>query len=142
MSIESGPHVTASSKDLAKWIELQGNATWWNVDGDPLLTDEVVFPCPGDELSEAFRRVNRMILIQDPHKRSSSKGQLIQVSQLDEFTDLLGNNVQFGRDKPIWAEDRFFYCCWKDTDNDWLLLEDRETRESSESDEEESEVNQ
>ena len=44
MSIQSEPHFEVPSAELATWIEKQGTAIWWNVDGDPLLTDRVAFP--------------------------------------------------------------------------------------------------
>ncbi len=135
MSIQSEPHFEVPAAELAVWIEKQGTAVWWNVDGDPLLTDLVAFPCPGDEFAEAIRRVNRPLLIQDPKKRQDAKGQVIGVAELDSVADRLGNNVQYKGEKPLWADDRIFYCCWKDSVNEWLLTEDRETSKSNELDE-------
>jgi hypothetical protein len=62
MSIQSEPHFEVSSSEMATWIEKQGTAVWWNVDGDPLLTDRVAFPCPGDEFAEVLRRVDQRLL--------------------------------------------------------------------------------
>ena len=135
MSIQFEPHFEVPSAELAAWIEKQGTSVWWNVDGDPLLTDQVPFPCPGDEFAEALRRVNRPLLIQDPKKRQDAKGQLIGEADLDSVVDRLGNNVQYPGAKPLWADDRAFYCCWKGSENVWLLAEDKETSAANERDE-------
>jgi hypothetical protein len=135
MSIRSEPHFEVPSVELAAWIERQGTAVWWNVDGDPLLTDRLAFPCPGDELAEALRRMNRPLLIQDPKKREDAQGQAISAAELDSVADVLGNNLQYQGEKPFWADDRIFYCCWKGSEDEWLLAEDRETSRSSEQDE-------
>jgi len=134
MSIKSGPHFEVASDVLAEWIERQGASTWWNVDGDPMLTGRLSFPCPGDELSDALRRLHRPLLIQDPKKRKDAKGQSVAAEELDSLADLLGNNVKYEGDKPIWADDRIFYCCWKGSDAEWLLEEDTETTVSSQKD--------
>jgi hypothetical protein len=100
-----------------------------------MLTDRVAFPCPGDEFAEALRQVNRPLLIQDPTKRQDAKGQVIGEAELDSVADRLGNNVQYKGEKPLWADDRIFFCCWKGSEDEWLLSEDRETSQSSEQDE-------
>ena len=135
MSNKSEPHFEVQSADLATWIERQGTTVWWNVDGDPLLTDRLEFPCLGDEFADALRQLNRPLLIQDPKKRKEANGKVIAVAELDSVADLVGNNVQYKGDKPFWADDRTFYCCWKGSDNEWLLIEDRETSKSNERDE-------
>jgi hypothetical protein len=135
MSIQSEPHFEVLSPELAGWIEKQGVTTWWNVDGDPLLTDRLAFPCPGDELAEALRSINRPLLIQDPKKRQAAKGQPISAAELDSVADQLGNNVQYEGERPFWADNRIFYCCWKGSEDEWLLAEDRETSKSNEQDE-------
>lgn len=135
MSINSEPHFELPSAELAAWIEAQGSTVWWNIDGDPLLTELVAFPCPGDEFADTLRRLNRPLLIQDPKKRPEADGRVIGAAELDSVADRLGNNVQYAGEKPIWADDRIFYCCWKESDGEWLLAEDRETSQSNEQDE-------
>lgn len=127
MSILSEPHFETSSAELATWIEKQGPAVWWNVDGDPILTDRLEFPCPGDELAEALRQLDRSLLIQDPKRREEARGQTVGAAELDSLADRLGRNVGHSGEKPSWADDRIFYCCWKDANDEWLLVEDRET---------------
>ena len=43
--ILNGPYYEVPSSELAAWLEQQGKDRWWNVDGDPLLTGEMPFPC-------------------------------------------------------------------------------------------------
>lgn len=52
-----------SANDLAKWIDQLGADRWWTVDGDPLLTGRVSFPCSGDELAEEIRTVNLPLVV-------------------------------------------------------------------------------
>src|SRR5436190_5148789 len=87
MSIPHEPHFEISSAELAVWVERQGLDRWWNVDGDPLLTGRVPFPCPGDELAEELRRINRDLLVRDRNNRPESRGQQIGSSALDALTD-------------------------------------------------------
>jgi hypothetical protein len=135
MSIKSEPHFEVPSAELAAWIEKQGPTVWWNVDGDSLLTDRLAFPCPGDELAQTLRRLNRPLLVQDPQKRKDARGQVITAADLDSVADRLGNNVQYTGAKPFWADDRIFYLCWKGSADEWLLSEDTETSQSNERDE-------
>ncbi|MFO0929604.1 MAG: hypothetical protein U0736_21670, partial [Gemmataceae bacterium] len=75
MSIRAEPHVTVSSAALAEWLERQGVDRWWTVDGDPLLTGRLSFPCPADELAAELRRVNRTLLVQDRRQPPLGRGQ-------------------------------------------------------------------
>ena len=68
-SIQEGPHYEIQSSELAAWLEQQGVDLWWNVDGDPLLTGRLTFPCPADELSAELRKLNRALLVQAPEGR-------------------------------------------------------------------------
>ena len=127
MSIRDEPHYEVPAAELAAWVEQQGPDRWWNVDGDPLLTGRLTFPCPGDELAEELRRVNRPLLIQDKQRRPEAKGQPIGRAELDAVADRLGNNVPITGEKPAWVNDRLFYLCWKGSPHEWLLVEDEET---------------
>ena len=135
MSIQLEPHYEVASSVLAAWIEKQGSAVWWNVDGDPLLTGRVTFPCPGDELAEALRRIPRSLLLQDPKKRQTAQGQVIGVNELDSVAHQPGIHIDFQGERPAWADDRIFLCRWKGSENEWLLIEDRKTSNSVERDE-------
>jgi len=135
MNMQSEPHFEVPSAELAAWIDMQGTGVWWNIDGDPLLTDRLTFPCPGDELADALRQLNRPLLVQDPKKRQDANGRSITAAELDSVADVLGNNVQYKGEKPLWADDRIFYCCWKGSNDEWLLAEDKETSKSNQEDE-------
>lgn len=135
MSIRDDPHYEVSATELAAWVEQQGTDTWWNVDGDPILTGRLSFPCPGDELADELRRINRPLLVQDKRKSPGAAGQQVDRKALDTLADSLGNNLRISTgDQPDWTNDRFFYLCWKGSDEEWLLVEDRETTESSRKD--------
>lgn len=129
MSIPNEPHYEIAATELAAWIEKQGADRWWNVDGDPLLTGRLMFPCPGDELAAELRRINRPLLVLDKHKSPDAKGQPITHEQLDALVGRLGENVQISEPLPSWVADRLFFLCWKGRADDWLLVEDEETTE-------------
>ena len=134
MGIREVPHYELPAAELAAWIEKQGPDHWWNVDGDSVLTGRIPFPSPGDELAEELRRLNKNLLIQDRQKSPDAKGQPIGCADLDVLADRLGNNIPFEGEKPTWVDDRFFLLCWKDSNEEWLLVEDQETTEETRED--------
>jgi hypothetical protein len=134
MSIATTPHYEIASSELATWIEEQGTDRWWSVDGDPLLTGRLAFPCPGDELAEELRRLDRPLLLQDKNRNPEARGQRISREELDGLTSRLGDNIHATGAEPAWADDRLFYLCWKGAPDEWLLVEDSETTERSRQD--------
>ena len=132
-SIASGPHFEIPSVELAAWVEKQGENRWWNVDGDPLLTGRLEFPCPADELADELKRINRPLLVQA--KETDAKGQQVGWNQIDglvsHFYETIHTN---GHAQPPWATDRFLYLCWKGSNNEWLLAEDSVTTKQNEAD--------
>jgi hypothetical protein len=134
MSIRSEPHFKIASAALAEWLEQQGVDRWWNVDGDPLLTGRLSFPCPADELAAELRRLNKALLVQDRRKSPSGHGQAVTVQELDALVTRLGDNVAVNGARPGWANDRLFFLCWEDHGDDWMLVEDEETTERSRQD--------
>lgn len=113
------PHYRVSAEELAKWLDEQGDESWWSVDGDPILTELVNFPCPASELAAKLRVVGKQLLLLDSDKGSTANGEPIAAQELDgvAFIDQSG--------------DRVFQFCWEvGPDVDWLLVEDRETSES------------
>ncbi len=123
MSIQDKPHYELPASALATWIEQQGADRWWSVDGDPLLTGLISFPCPGDELAAELRRIDRPLLVFDRTRNPAAKGQVIDAGKLDELVDRLGDDST--------TANRLLYLSWKHSDEDWLLVEDRETTEST-----------
>jgi len=133
MSIQNKPHYVLPASALAQWLDQQGADLWWNVDGDSYLTALITFPCPGDELAAELRRINSTLLVLDKSQSQEAKGQVIDETRLDELVGRLGDDVPVtvGKGKPSWAENRVLYLSWKDRHEEWLLVEDRETTESS-----------
>ena len=114
VTVKSYPHFSISPEEFTTWLENQPNC-WWFVDGDPVLTGRVDFPCPSDELADAIRRVGKSLLIIDKTPGSKAHGERIAPDKLDNISD---------RDNRL--GERTFLCCWEDADLDWLLIEDTE----------------
>ena len=132
-SIVSGPHYELPSAELAAWLEQQGKDRWWNVDGDPLLTGRLDFPCPADELADELRRIDRPLLVQV--KAPEAKGQQIDRDNIGGIVSRFYENIQTnGHESQPWATDRFLYLCWKGSGNEWLLAEDSVTTKQNQAD--------
>jgi hypothetical protein len=131
MSLRDEPHYQIASTELANWLERQGTDVWWGVDGDPHLTRFISFPCPADVLADELRRINRPLLVLAPNKEPEARGQEVTAQELDKLA------TRFWRDfpvtgpdpRPVWMDDRAFYLAWPDRDDEWMLLEDRQTTE-------------
>jgi hypothetical protein len=133
MNLRDEPHYKISSSELAAWLEGQGTDRWWNVDGDPLLTGRLSFPCPADELAAELRRIKRTLLVQDRRKPPKGCGEEVVAQDLDALATRLEEDVQTNGTPP-WANDRLFALCWEDGADEWLLVEDEETTERSRED--------
>jgi hypothetical protein len=134
MSFRDGPHYRIAASELATWLEGLGADRWWNVDGDPLLTGRLSFPCPVDELAAELRRINRTLVVQDRRQPASGRGELIVAQDLNKLVTRLRDNVQgVGKTAP-WADDRLLLLCWEERGGEWLLIEDEETTERSRAD--------
>src|SRR4051812_17217616 len=114
MSLRDEPHYRIAASELAAWLEAQGTDRWWNGDGDPLLTGRVSFPCPGDEVADELRRINRMLLVQDRRKPPSGRGEQIVARALDGLAPRVGDNTRTNEPPPLWASNRLFVLCWED----------------------------
>jgi hypothetical protein len=134
MSIRDEPHYKIASSELATWLEAQGTDRWWSVDGDPLLTGRLSFPCPADELTAELRRINRTLLVQDRRNEPAGRGELIVWRDLDKLATRLGENARANGTPAPWTNDRLFFLCWEDRGEEWLLIEDQETTERSRAD--------
>jgi hypothetical protein len=126
--IRSGPHYELPADELAAWLAAQGNDRWWSVDGDPLLTGRLYFPCPADELAAELRRIGQPLLVQARKEDMAAKGQRIDRDKLNELAGKIADNLHLirGEGLPAWSDDRLLYLCWKESTNDWLLCEDSE----------------
>jgi hypothetical protein len=104
------PFAVIDAQELARWVDAQPE-TWWTVDGDPLLTAELDFPCPAQELSAALRKHAGNLFVLAPG--SARHGEVITGGQLDSFSQ---------RDRRY--NERSFLLRWEDEDQPWLLSED------------------
>src|SRR5262249_54836289 len=113
--IRGGPHYELPPAELAAWLEQQGPDLWWNVDGDPLLTGRLTFPCPARTLATQLRTISRPLLIQAKKDDTAAKGQPIGKDRIDTTVDRLGNNLHVisGEESPPWSANRILYLCWK-----------------------------
>ncbi len=111
--------ISIPSRKLAEWLDGQPGS-WWNVDGDPLLTSEVDFPCPNEELAEALRRHNNDITIFASKSAKSNVGADMDSLDLDDLTDT---------EDP--RQEKTFLAAWKGSDIKWLLSEDKEMAETA-----------
>lgn len=127
--IASGPHYEVPSVELAGWLEQQGADRWWNVDGDPLLTGRIIFPCPAYKLARELKKIARPLLVQARKCDPEAKGQEIGRGTLDAAAGRLSESIRLigGGEMPLWSDDRVLYLCWKGSSYEWLLEEDSET---------------
>ncbi|HKI34999.1 MAG TPA: hypothetical protein VKA46_24295 [Gemmataceae bacterium] len=114
MSVRDLPHYSLSAATLADWVENQPER-WWFVDGDPVLTGEVYFPCPSDELASLLRKVGGRLLLYDKTPGSHARGEEVGADRLDDLCDTTDNFQQ-----------KTLVLCWDNADIDWLLVEDKE----------------
>jgi hypothetical protein len=124
--IRGGPYYEVPSVELAVWLEGQGRDRWWNVDGDPLLTGRLTFPCPGAHLAAELKKINRPLLVQARKGDAGARGQTIDAAKVGDVVGLLAENVHTTGQAPPWANDRILHLCWKGSPHDWLLEEDSE----------------
>ncbi len=130
-SIPAGPHYEIASPELAAWLEEQGKDRWWNVDGDPLLTGRMTFPCPAAVLAKELHKIARPLLVQAKKDDAVAKGQAIGKEKLNDLVGRFEENLHVTGEgeMPAWSGDRLLYLCWKGAADEWLLEEDSETTE-------------
>jgi hypothetical protein len=136
-SIPVGPHYEIASTDLAAWLEEQGKDRWWNVDGDPLLTGRLTFPCPASDLAADLRKIGRPLLVQAKAEDKDAQGQPVGKDKLNELVGHFYENLHAprGGELPPWGRDRLLYLRWKGSPDEWLLTEDSETTEQMQGEE-------
>jgi hypothetical protein len=109
--------ISIPSRKLAKWLDGQPGS-WWNVDGDPLLTSEVDFPCPNEELAEALRKHDNDIILFAGNNVKIGVRTDWDSLEIDDLTDTENRR----KEKTLLA-------AWKGSDIEWLLSEDKEMAE-------------
>jgi hypothetical protein len=113
VNVKDKPHYRIPAAALAQWFEGQPDR-WWFVDGDPLLTSILDFPCPSDELAPAIRKVGKLLLLQDKNPCSTAHGEEITGDRLDSLSDTNNRHRQ-----KTWR------LSWESSGIDWLLIEDQ-----------------
>ena len=108
------PRLELSSVELAAWLDKQDPDVWWLVDGDPLLTGNVSFPCPSDVLAAELRRLDQPLLLIPPETAQPGDRRIIS----DDIDELVYTEEGI--------EERMFRLRWaKFPDrHEWLLIED------------------
>src|SRR6266436_4878939 len=101
-TIKAGPHYELASSELAMWLENQGAKSWWSVDGDPLLTGRLSFPCPAEELAAELRDIGRTLLVQAQPGDSEAKGQSIDSTKFGAVAARWSANIQSSGPLPDW----------------------------------------
>ena len=115
MSVREKPHYILPAATLAAWIESQPDR-WWLVDGDPLLTSVLDFPCPNDELAPMLRKIGKNLLLQDKNPVSEAHGEIIEGNRLDRLDELSDTSNR--------RHQKTLLLSWFDSEIDWLLIED------------------
>jgi hypothetical protein len=125
-SILQSKHYELSSTELAQWLEVQGG--WWNVDGDPLLTGRLTFPCPADELAAELHRLNRPLLVQANDNGFAPDGcSGLTAKDLGKVAVRYTGNLCGPGPLSDSVNDQQLYLCWKGSPHEWLLIEDSAT---------------
>jgi hypothetical protein len=125
MCIKDDPHYELSTDELARWLDLQGDDRWWNVDGEYFEGSGLDLPCPSDELAAVLRRRHQTLLLADKDENPEARGQTVRAEDLDRLAERMTHWSGEGD-----VTDRVFHFCWKGDDNIWLLAEDGETSTS------------
>ncbi|HVA46508.1 MAG TPA: hypothetical protein VNH11_09050 [Pirellulales bacterium] len=128
-SIEDGPHYEIHSMELAKWLDEKAAETWWNVDGDPLLTGRMPFPAPADELAAELRKIDRFLIAEASPADSEARGQLIRADEVEPRLIRSVGDLYRSKLPPDLSNDKYLSLRWKGANHEWLLVEDSLTAE-------------
>lgn len=118
MDTKQGSYLEIAAQELAKWL-CDDPDIYWTVDGDPVLSGILSFPCPGNELADALHRIDKPLLVLDREEHFQGRGKPVSSSNLDSLVE----------EKELDA--RVLQFRWKDSDIEWILIEDEETSESA-----------
>ena len=110
-------YLKVDAEELARWLCRDPDA-YWTVDGDPVLAGMLSFPCPGDELADALRKIGNSLLVLDREASLQEQAEPIASSDLNVLVE----------EKEL--DSRVLQFRWNDSDIEWLLIEDEETSES------------
>lgn len=113
-----------SANDLATWIEQLGVERWWTVDGDPLLTGRISFPCSGDELAEEIRAVNLPLVVFEETNEAKAACP-VDATNLDQLARPAWGIGSFAEEFAAHrARARMLVLAWQRSAHlEWLLVE-------------------
>lgn len=117
MSIREHTYYQVTSDTLSRWLENQSDHSMWSVDGDPILTGLMNFPCLASDLANEIQRLNKSLLVYaDSPLPNHDLGQGLSVDDLDCIAIREEGN-------------RVFQFCWEQgsPEIDWLMIEDQES---------------
>ena len=118
METQQAPRYPISTEQLADWVDEQGDACYWSVDGERLLSGRLSVPCPGDELAAELRKVSKPLWVLDPREAPQPLATGKGVSPLDDLVE----------EKEL--DTRVLLLSWEESGKVWLLIEDEETSDS------------
>ena len=116
MGTQQNSYCLVAATELAEWLERDPDC-YWTVDGDRKLGGKVSFPCPGDELAAALRKIDQPLEVLDI-EGSHAPGKHVPASELDGFVE------------KEELDTRVLQFRWKGSEIEWILVEDEETSES------------
>ena len=109
-----------SSATLADWLDQRARDRWWAVDGDPILTGEVSFPCPTEELTAELRHIDGTLEVKHHLNGTIPAAWVLDADHL--FTQGNMSDPEYERVFEMrWLKPR--------TTQYWLLIEDTKTME-------------
>jgi hypothetical protein len=114
MAYEATKKLVLPLHELVKWLHDQPN-TWWSVDGDPLLSGRISFPCPADELADELQRIGKDLVLILPDETVTPPG-----AAMPKILD------QVSRSPADFDGDRLLAFGWANAREalPWFLLED------------------
>jgi hypothetical protein len=112
--------ILLSTQELGDWLDRQGPDRWWLIDGDPLLTSLVSFPCTGDEIAIVLRKINKSLFLLPRDAADPSELTSLTIDDIDRFAFL-----------DPFRNERMFRFRWDSTPpgQEWMLLEDKKSAE-------------
>jgi len=103
------------SNALVTWLRQQPE-TWWSVDGDPSLMEQLNFPCSAEDLAAALEGSQRDLVL---HAFEPGEVAGTDEESLDRVADA-GKSSSGNRSMTL---------AWSDSDETWQLVEDQDAAE-------------
>src|SRR6266436_6780762 len=105
--------IRLSPQELGAWLDRQGSDRWWLVDGDPLLTSLVSFPCTGDEIAAVLRRIDKPLFLLSRNAAQPGESTELGIEDIDRFAFL-----------DPFRDERMFRLRWDSIPpgQEWMLL--------------------